>query len=385
MNELQLFPGSGALPAHVQRRLGVAPAAPLMLNDGGSNVPRISLKGNRFHKVKDGDVETLGAGFMEVSIVGFVPTVSRMWWRAAYDASAEPSLPDCWSTDGRVPDAGVQAPQSQSCAMCALNAKGSGAGSSKACSYKKRLMVIDANEPDTVYQLDVSAMSIFGDDDARNNKFALASYAKHLAKVGCTNPMVLVTRIEFDTRASVPKLLFQPVDYWSEDEDAKIASTVEANRDLIDEQTRSIISVSATQQAAQPAPQGRTRMAAQGSGPAQHSGMAAAQPSPAHQAQPTPAAPPQQPAPVAPPSGRTTRMQAAAPAPAAAPPMQGEIVHQTPFDQQAAPAQSTQRGRGRMTQAAPAQPAQTMQQVAAPTQTVGSVGDLEGLLASIGD
>jgi hypothetical protein len=84
-------------------------------------------------------------------------------------------------------------------------------------------------------------------------------------------------------------------------------------------------------------------------------------------------------------------MQAAAPPPAqpAAQTVQGEIVDHTPFDQQAA--QPAPQGRQRMAQktapqAAPAQaPAQAPVAVAAPTQTVGSVGDLETLLAGIGD
>jgi hypothetical protein len=61
---------------------------------------------------------------LNVIIVGAHKEVSREYYGSEYDPD-NPTLPDCWSNKGDVPDEGCSNPQSTACASCPQNVKGS--------------------------------------------------------------------------------------------------------------------------------------------------------------------------------------------------------------------------------------------------------------------
>jgi hypothetical protein len=336
---------------------------------GGVAPPRITLKGGRFHKVVDANVETLTDPYIDVSIVSYIPTVSRVWFKGAYNPQAEPTMPDCWSTDGRIPDANVplSTKQNGTCQGCPQDTKGSGnTGLTKSCGYKKRLMVIPLDEYQfgieaLTYTLDAPGMSVFGEDDPANSAYSLQSLAKSMEQHGL-DPAYLhavAMRISFDVRASVPKLLFQPLEYVQEHELQWIISLIEQDAEVIKEQTTSIISGGAPVTA-----------------PAQPVQQPTMQPQQQPMAQPTPAPAPQPPAPPPPAPSQAAVRRRTTPAPVqemttAHVPPEPEVLPPQP-QQQMAP-QPTAPARGRRAPPQPVAQPQYQQPApqGAPTATVG--------------
>jgi hypothetical protein len=87
---------------------------------------------------------------------------------------------------------------------------------------------------DVVYQLDVKALSLFGDGVPSKGLYTMAEYSKLLQARG-VRAESLVTRISFDTDSSVPKLFFTPqafVDQNSMPEILKLAKSPDVKKML---------------------------------------------------------------------------------------------------------------------------------------------------------
>ena len=182
----------------------------------GTSTKRISTKGGVFRLIAGGkEVAAIEDRHLDVVIVQAAPKISRTFYAGTYEEGAT-SAPTCWSADGDKPDASIEEPQSDACATCPQNAKGSGQGDSRACRFSQRLAVVLANDMEgDVMQLTLAATSIFGKEDG--DKRPLQAYARYLAAQNI-NPETLVTRLRFDTKAAVPKLFFQPVRWLTDDE-----------------------------------------------------------------------------------------------------------------------------------------------------------------------
>jgi hypothetical protein len=197
---------------------------------GGPGRNRIGLKGSRFRLVVNGQEEgVIDENYLDVVIVGAAPGVSRLYYADAYDAN-EKVAPTCYSKDGITPENDAKVKQSEKCATCPQNEKGSritdAGAKTRACSFFKRLAVVLPSEPTRVFQLDCKSMSIFGEGKPAQNKFTLGEYGKKLSTRG-VDPAHVVTRLSFDTDASVPKLLFTPTRYLEQDEAPVIAEVSE--------------------------------------------------------------------------------------------------------------------------------------------------------------
>jgi len=182
---------------------------------GGSGFGnRLSLLGNRFHFIKNGvDVGTIKTEHLDVVMIAANPHVSRIYFAGQYDPNVK-AAPDCYSIDGKVPEADSPQRQSDKCMTCPQNVKGSavrGNNKAKACAYKKRVIVVapDAIDSD-MFALDVNALSLFGDDRPAQNLYNLKSYIETLAAHQMM-AVKLVTRLTFDDQSSVPKLFFSPI------------------------------------------------------------------------------------------------------------------------------------------------------------------------------
>lgn len=175
---------------------------------GGSK--RISIKGGVFRKMAGGkEVGAIEDRHMNVIFVKMAHSASRTYYSGTYK-EGEKSSPVCWSTDGKTPDAEVKTPQSSACDSCQFSVKGSGqGGSGAACRLSWRTAVVLPNNPEgDVMQLVLPATSCFGKEEG--GKFPFRPYIQMLANNNISAGRV-VTRMQFDTKSPVPKLLFSPV------------------------------------------------------------------------------------------------------------------------------------------------------------------------------
>lgn len=189
-----------------------------------SGINRISIKGNRFRLMQAGqEVQVLESSSMDVVIVGAADGVSRIYFEGKY-VPGEKLKPSCWSKDGVKPESNVpgDSKQANNCASCAQNIKGSAVTDngqqSRACKFKKRIVVISPNQLGTghtpePYAIEVNSMSLFGDGEPSRNRYSLGGYGKFLSTPlsrfpNGVPPLAVITKLTLDPDSSVPKLLF---------------------------------------------------------------------------------------------------------------------------------------------------------------------------------
>lgn len=174
-----------------------------------SGAKRISIRGKNFHKVVNGkEVSTIEDNFMNVIIVKMSHNASRTFYASTYKEGEKVS-PTCWSNDSNVPSPECETPQAKSCDTCQFSVKGSGVGGTgSACRLSWRIAVVLPNDPSgDVMQMVLPATSCFGKEDG--GKYPFRPYIQMLANNNVSAGRV-VTRMQFDPKSSVPKLLFSP-------------------------------------------------------------------------------------------------------------------------------------------------------------------------------
>lgn len=158
-------------------------------------------------------------GSIEVVLIKASPAISKIFYKNGYQDGSN-QAPDCWSADGVLPNAGVQAKQSTTCANCPMNAWGSrvtDAGKpGKACSDSRRLAVVPLNDMDNEafggpMLLRVPAASLKD----------LKAYGELLNGYGYPYYAV-ATRIAFDPAEAFPKFVFTAIRPLSDPEAMKI-------------------------------------------------------------------------------------------------------------------------------------------------------------------
>jgi hypothetical protein len=181
---------------------------------------RIGLKGSRFRLIVAGIEEgVIEDNYLDTIILDAAPAVSRVFYAGAYK-QGENVAPTCYSADGIVPNDDVKQKQSDKCATCPQNVKGSkivDGQKHKACAYFRRLVPMLAGDviERRTYKLDVKAMGLFGEGTPTSKN--LNDYIKSLETRGVDIGTV-VTRITFDLNSSTPKLLFSAFRYVNPDE-----------------------------------------------------------------------------------------------------------------------------------------------------------------------
>jgi len=183
---------------------------------GNTSVKRISIRGGVFRLMVAGEEVAKNENrSMHVVIVNGGRDIARQFYAGKY-TPGESAPPDCWSNDGKTPDASIESPQSSSCESCPQNIKGSGQGDSRACRYQQRLAVVLADDvKGDVYQLTLPSQSIFGRGDL--DKMPFQQYAKYVGSQG-KNINTLVTEMRLDSDSDTPKLTFKPLRYLSREE-----------------------------------------------------------------------------------------------------------------------------------------------------------------------
>ena len=171
---------------------------------------RISIKGGVFRKYAGGkEIGAIEDRHMNVIFVKMAHKASRMYYEGVYQEGQKVS-PVCWSADSETPDPEVKLPLALSCATCPKSVKGSGqGGTGTACRLSWRTAVVLPQDPGgDVMQLVLPATSAFGKED--NGRYPFRAYVQHLASHNVSAGRV-VTKMQFDTKSPVPKVVFSPV------------------------------------------------------------------------------------------------------------------------------------------------------------------------------
>lgn len=177
--------------------------------NGGSK--RISIKGGVFRKMAGGkEVAAIEDRHMNVIFVKMAHNPSRMFYSSGWK-EGEKIAPTCWSTDSKSPDAEVKNPIASACEKCPMAVKGSGTdGRGTACRLSWRTAVVLPHDPSgDVMQLVLPAASVFGKEEG--GKWPFRSYVQMLANNNISAGRV-VTKMQFDTKSSSPKLFFSAVE-----------------------------------------------------------------------------------------------------------------------------------------------------------------------------
>ena len=177
-----------------------------------SSVPRISLRGQKFRFIENGEEVRREADKVHLVILGVQPEngMAKTYYEGDYSGENEP--PTCSSWDGIKPDDWVATKQSDLCATCQWNkwgsAKSRSGGKAKKCRDSKRLMVVDPRDVSngTVYILNVTVASL------KN----LSTFGKALASKNIPMEAVITTVI-MEEGADIPILHFNPAGIMKKD------------------------------------------------------------------------------------------------------------------------------------------------------------------------
>ena len=200
-----------ALPAFMQQLAGAA-----NINDqaaagiGGESIDHISIKGGRFHIIRNGQQpQTLELFALRVIIVHANPGVTKAYYDTPWNPDQDAEAPACSSDDGIAPRSDSPRPQCGTCAVCPQNQFGSKVNAqtgkeSKACTDKKCIAIVTpGNEAGEMLRLQIPTM-------------AMKDFGAFLRGLPNVPYYAVVTEITFDTTVSYPKIKFRPVDYISE-------------------------------------------------------------------------------------------------------------------------------------------------------------------------
>lgn len=185
---------------------------------GGSTSRRITMSKGVFRRIVNGkEAGKVKDGFLNVIIINALPKVSRQFYASAFDPDAAPTLPDCWSNLGDVPDAKAANPQSASCATCPQNIEGSGTnGKGRACRFNRRIALLLENDMSgDIYQFNIPAKSLFGKGVGNTHPFE--SYIKFLPANGESIDRI-ITQVAFDENETADVLKFTPVRHLTDEE-----------------------------------------------------------------------------------------------------------------------------------------------------------------------
>jgi hypothetical protein len=179
---------------------------------------RITMSKGVFRRIINGkEAGKIKDGHMNVIVINALPKVSRQFYATAFDPDAAPTLPDCWSNLGDVPDPKAANAQSANCASCSQNIDGSGTnGKGRACRFNRRVaMVLEGDMSGDIYQFNIPAKSLFGKGTGNTHPFE--SYIKFLPANGESIDRI-VTQIAFDENETADVLKFTPVRHLTDEE-----------------------------------------------------------------------------------------------------------------------------------------------------------------------
>lgn len=157
---------------------------------------------------------------IDVVIVQAAPHIAKIFYEAGYEPGST-APPDCWSTNGVVPDSGASKKQAATCAGCPKNAWGSkvteAGKQTKACGDNKRLAVVPLND----LRNEAMGGPMLLRAPAASLK-DLKAYADLLNQHGFPY-FAVATKISFDVKESFPKFVFAATRPLTDDEARVVA------------------------------------------------------------------------------------------------------------------------------------------------------------------
>jgi hypothetical protein len=202
-------------------------------------VPSLSPAGRKWTTILEGE-KTLLQGknkegddvpipVLRVAVIDYAKARGRSYYAGAYDAD-NIKAPDCWSNDGRLPDASIAEPISKKCDGCPMAAKGSRISDNNkatvACGTHLMLAVVPANNLDHVpMRLKLAITSIWDKDNKEQQAkgwYAWDQYVDFLRSRQIKNTGSLITKMKFDPAPDYPKILFSAAGWFSPEQFAKI-------------------------------------------------------------------------------------------------------------------------------------------------------------------
>lgn len=215
MSNISIFKQGGAVTS--SRAEGMSELAKSLVTNT-NNSRRITMNKGKFSRVVGG--EQAGGkvtGSINGIIINALPKVSRQFYAKPYDPNGEPTLPDCWSNLGDVPDAKASNAQGSSCATCPQNVDGSGqSGKGRACRFQRRVAVLlEGDMSGDIYQFNIPSKSLFG--KGTGNVHPFESYLKFLPANGESIDRI-VTQIAFDENETADVVNFTPVRHLTDEE-----------------------------------------------------------------------------------------------------------------------------------------------------------------------
>lgn len=166
-------------------------------------------------------------GEIDVIVIGALPSVSRVFYKAKYDPNATPTLPDCWSNLGERPEQQAANKQATSCIMCPQNVKGSGDNGGRACRYQRRVAVlVPGDTQGDIYQLNIPAKSLFGKPKGGQTTLPFEAYSKFLL-ANNYSPDNVVTKVAYNLNADTMELNFKAIRPITDEEFAQVVKAQE--------------------------------------------------------------------------------------------------------------------------------------------------------------
>jgi hypothetical protein len=239
MSNISIFKQGGAVTS--SRAEGMSELAKSLVTNT-NNSRRITMNKGKFSRVVGG--EQAGGkvtGSINAIIINALPKVSRQFYAKPYDPNGEPTLPDCWSNLGDVPDAKASNAQGPSCATCPQNVDGSGqGGKGRACRFQRRVAVLlEGDMSGDIYQFNIPSKSLFG--KGTGNVHPFESYLKFLPANGESIDRI-VTQIAFDENETADVVNFTPVRHLT-DEEIDVVEAAQSSSEC-----RSVVQLTVAQQ-----------------------------------------------------------------------------------------------------------------------------------------
>jgi hypothetical protein len=184
--------------------------------------PLISLRGGKWRYRWKGQEEVIAdpeTGFaspaLEVVIIDASKSLTKIFYQDPY-AEGQRKRPDCWSSDGKVPDPSVVEPINEICLTCPKNAFGSAITPSgkaaKACQDRRRIIIAPAIDLENEAKGGPIMLSIPPGSLKNSQLYGDWLDENELAYYGC------VTQLSFDQKVSHPKVEFKYLRPLDDDE-----------------------------------------------------------------------------------------------------------------------------------------------------------------------
>lgn len=184
--------------------------------------PLISLRGGKWRYRWKGEETVISDpdnGFavpaLEVVIIDASKTLTKMFYADPY-AEGQRKRPDCWSSDGKVPDPTVPEPVSEICLTCPKNAFGSvitpSGKAAKACQDRRRVVISPATDLENEEKGGPIMLSIPPGSLKNSQAYGDWLDENDLAYYGC------VTQLSFDQKVAHPKIEFKYLRALDDDE-----------------------------------------------------------------------------------------------------------------------------------------------------------------------